>query len=653
MTAYLGFDVLDQHAPDRVGTLTYRSRRRFEVLDNRTGKRGTFVPTVAPSPVRDFTWTCSTRAHVTALKAFVLARKGRAIPFWSSSYQQDLTLAVDAASGADALVIKWAGYVAQMFPNGSGRRHIVLYGPGQTMSFHEILGASETPKTTETLTIYPPTPRAFTAASTIVSFLNLGRLEDDVTPIRWTSGGTSPFARATFQTHEIPGSVPPILDLAAGGDVIASFSKFASGIRQEWVVRLKGTDGSEVWSPVQLATNIANPLSALGDTARSVSDGSGGVFIVFIKITSGTRQDLYVQRIDKDGNVLWTSGGVAVCTTSSGQRLNPRIALDGAGGILVAWSDTRSGTRNFVQRIDADGNVLWTADGVQVSAIDTSDNDCEIASDGDGGAIVAWISLSGSTSALVMQRLSGASGAKLWGANGVAQSSYVSGIRIGTTDLVDDGDGGVILGFITCNPAATANEFKAVRVDSDGALLYGPTALNPNSVNGSQWMRACSDGRGGAWFAWHGFSTAQPVVRVTDQCVVVGGITFPTGGLGSDAATSSIDAKTMDSGGVLVVFSHNVGGSQYATGFALFNESGDCIATFLSSASTSQTSLHRRFACLDLNGMPVIVYPTGASPFNASALKASDYGSLQWDEDFSTGGTGQYPTGVVLTTVSP
>src|SRR5207244_5071860 len=65
-----------------------------------------------------------------------------------------------------------------------------------------------------------------------------------------------------------------------------------------------------------------------------------------------------------DGN------GVPVCTASGDQAL-PVVVSDLAGGVIVAWHDSRptvaAGGVCFAQRLDAAGIVQWGADGVQLS----------------------------------------------------------------------------------------------------------------------------------------------------------------------------------------------------------------------------------------------------------------------------------------------
>jgi len=65
----------------------------------------------------------------------------------------------------------------------------------------------------------------------------------------------------------------------------------------------------------------------------SVSDGQGGAIVTWRD--DGVDFDIYAQRVDAAGNVLWTASGVAICI-AVGAQLAPCIAPDGAGGAIIA-----------------------------------------------------------------------------------------------------------------------------------------------------------------------------------------------------------------------------------------------------------------------------------------------------------------------------
>lgn len=104
-------------------------------------------------------------------------------------------------------------------------------------------------------------------------------------------------------------------------------------------------------------------LQNAGSSSRSAPDGAGGVFVASSKYSYvSASYDVYVQRIDADGNSLWGEPGVLACGAADYQWVEG-IASDHAGGCVVVWSDSRdqvtTGVDLYAQRIGASGSVLW------------------------------------------------------------------------------------------------------------------------------------------------------------------------------------------------------------------------------------------------------------------------------------------------------
>ncbi len=125
-----------------------------------------------------------------------------------------------------------------------------------------------------------------------------------------------------------------------------------------------------------------------------ISDGVGG-FIVAWWDDRDIFPDIYAQRINVDGKILWDKEGIPICT-EGGVQQNPMLVTDGVGGAIVYWVDFREDIGNttedaiYAQRIDSDGNVLWQENGVPVSAAEKEQITPRAISVGTGSAIVAW-----------------------------------------------------------------------------------------------------------------------------------------------------------------------------------------------------------------------------------------------------------------------
>lgn len=76
-----------------------------------------------------------------------------------------------------------------------------------------------------------------------------------------------------------------------------------------------------------------------------VSDGSGGAIITWYDRRTGTDFDLYAQRINEDGTVLWAENGIPICVVAGNGPYPPRptIISDSEGGAIITWHDLRNG----------------------------------------------------------------------------------------------------------------------------------------------------------------------------------------------------------------------------------------------------------------------------------------------------------------------
>jgi len=145
---------------------------------------------------------------------------------------------------------------------------------------------------------------------------------------------------------------------------------------------------SDTWIPNDtVICNATNDQEML----QICSDGSGGVINVWVDNRSGTDQDIYVQRINSTGDVQWTLNGEEVCTANFIQY-DPQICSDGAGGAIIAWTDNRGGTGYsdiYAQRINSDGIVLWRNNGTVISNATDDQFYPAMCDDGNGGAIIS------------------------------------------------------------------------------------------------------------------------------------------------------------------------------------------------------------------------------------------------------------------------
>ncbi len=238
---------------------------------------------------------------------------------------------------------------------------------------------------------------------------------------------------------------------------------------------------------------------------KIISDGAGGAIIVWNDVRNGfPNNDIYAQRIDPNGSVLWNSNGVIVCNASGVQGVTGMIS-DGEGGAIIVWDDNRSGLLKDVysQRIDSNGNRLWTSTGVPISTFAEDQGLARIVTDGNGGAIVAWNDTRFTTCSIFAQKID-VNGNIQWAVNGIEVCSPgLNQFNFITPQICSDGTGGAI---ITWDDSRVENESDVFvqRINLDGVVQWAedgiPVADSLNVEEGAAVIT--SDNAGGAIISW-------------------------------------------------------------------------------------------------------------------------------------------------------
>ncbi|MGH3055992.1 MAG: hypothetical protein ACRDL7_13540, partial [Gaiellaceae bacterium] len=134
--------------------------------------------------------------------------------------------------------------------------------------------------------------------------------------------------------------------------------------------------------------------SAEGVHDLVVPDGSGGAYVAWVDARL-VAPDIYLTRFTASGSVAagWPDGGLPVCSASLSQY-NLDACADGAGGVILAWQDFRSGHSSeiYVERVGADHAPAsgWADGGVPAANGAPDQYSPRLVSDGAGGAFVIW-----------------------------------------------------------------------------------------------------------------------------------------------------------------------------------------------------------------------------------------------------------------------
>ena len=267
--------------------------------------------------------------------------------------------------------------------------------------------------------------------------------------------------------------------------------------------------GEQQWAAggVDICTVVGDRLDGYGGEMAMVTDGSEGAIIVWEDYRNGsvTDWDIYAQRVDTDGNIKWTTNGVAICTAKNMQR-SPLVVSDGIGGAIIAWYDERDYSTRcgdiYAQQIDANGNIQWGTSGRPVCIQNEHQYNHLIVSDGSGGAIVVWRDKRDFIDLFIPgvygQRIN-ASGAALWGTDGRLITSEVDG-SASIDSLVADGSGGA---YVVLADYRNDNwDVYAQRVDANGSALWSSDKPVCTVSDTQQYSSAVSLGGNGVIVVW-------------------------------------------------------------------------------------------------------------------------------------------------------
>lgn len=307
--------------------------------------------------------------------------------------------------------------------------------------------------------------------------------------ILWKAGGI-PVCKAPGAQEEID-----MIQDGKGGTIITWHDYRNGKIARDVYAQRINSKGQALWQkdgvPVSMVVNDQV-------YPNLISDGKGGAIITWHdgRTDSG---DIYAQRIDENGKPLWKENGIPICQ-EHGSQLYAVVAQDGFGGAIITWMDDRNGDNwdVYAQRIDANGNMLWNSDCIPICTAQRDQYDYSIVGDGKGGAFITWRDMRDENWRIYAQKLD-ADGKDLWGKNGIIVS-----IEKGSQynpNMISDGADGVIITWWDMREVDA--DIYAQRIDANGKPLWIKGGVGVCVAQGGQQdPYPVSSGVGSAIIVW-------------------------------------------------------------------------------------------------------------------------------------------------------
>jgi hypothetical protein len=295
--------------------------------------------------------------------------------------------------------------------------------------------------------------------------------------VQWAANGIAISPPPTWIIGGIGASLFVISD-TSGGAVIAWLDQQVNPVTDFPRVALQRVDaaGQALWGPTGVPVGPASRSEF-----SVIPDGSGGVIAAWAGSGQGGFPDVFAQHVNASGQALWQANGVHVIAAPLQQYYPQVVTDGAGGAIVTWEDDRNfqdfhcpgfgGNCEIYAQRVNAAGQVVWNPAGVPIAAAAANQFGARLVPDGSGGAIIAWhdcrnspgrdpclgdpVTLQPGGMDLYGQRVN-AAGQTLWGTWGtpVAQAAGNQGTHYGTRlnasfsfAMIGDGVGGAFVAW--------------------------------------------------------------------------------------------------------------------------------------------------------------------------------------------------------------
>ena len=369
---------------------------------------------------------------------------------------------------------------------------------------------------------------------------------------------------------------PVIVSDGTGGAIIAWESYRGSTTTDIFAQRVNST-GSVQWTLDGLPVCV---VVFEQDTISMISDGLGGAILTWQDYRSNNGfPDVYAQRMNTIGTMLWTANGVNICNQAASQR-GPKLVSDGLGGAFITWFDSRAGDYDiYTQRIGNAGAVQWTTNGIATCTMATDQFRPDICSDDAGGVIITWYDFRSTTDYNIYAQRQGPLGAIVWAVNGVVINNNVAYTQ-DEPKIVPDGIGGAIISWTDYRTGVAPGtaDIYVQRVNTTGTVQWTATGIIICTAAGNQIKsQLVSDGNNGAYIVWEDHRNAGNSDIYAQRIASNAAITWSANGFGiSTMGFDQLNPMIVSNGnlGAIVVWQDYRSGNNYDIYMNGFNTGG-------------------------------------------------------------------------------
>jgi hypothetical protein len=256
------------------------------------------------------------------------------------------------------------------------------------------------------------------------------------------------------------------------------------------------------WSTNPAVNNQICGLSGEQAIPKVATCSNGDTYIGYFSNESGN-YDVRLQRIDAQGNILWAADGILISNNPQNTWLTDwDMTCDNANHCILAFNDIRSGgnTNVVVYRISPSGTFVWGANGILLSNTTAFNAAPKVVATSSGNIVVAW----GADNVVIMQKIT-PSGTLLWGSAGITLSTAN---RMTWPQLLPVGTDEVIMKYFDdIGPLnSPTRHVYAQRYNASGSTVWSSPAAISLAGGISAWTQIfpfINDGSDGFYICWN------------------------------------------------------------------------------------------------------------------------------------------------------
>ncbi len=162
-------------------------------------------------------------------------------------------------------------------------------------------------------------------------------------------------------------------------------------------------------------------------------------------------------------SAFWPAGGVKVVQTPEAIS-NPQMVYINDGSVVISWEADRL---IYCQKLDTTGVIHWDAGGIRVCLSDSNQRDHHMVTDGQDAYFV-WRDYRNDDGDIYAQKLSGSTGQRLWGEQGVPACVKTGQQYVCDGAILDNGDFAATWFNLIADPYAV----EAQRLDANGEAQW-------------------------------------------------------------------------------------------------------------------------------------------------------------------------------------